>query len=93
MKASIAIVATVVVGAGLGLAAATAQGSEDLAKKHGCMTCHDVAAKKVGPSFKDVAAKNKGKEAEIAKKLGAHHAAAKASEDDRKALAKWVLSQ
>ena len=41
--------------AGLGLA------SEELAKKDGCMGCHDVSAKKMGPSFKSVAAKYKGK--------------------------------
>ncbi|QJR15608.1 c-type cytochrome [Usitatibacter palustris] len=93
MKASIAIVTTVVLGAGLGLVAVSAQGSEELAKKSGCMTCHDVAAKKVGPAFKDIAAKNKGKEDAVVAKLAKHHGGEKASADDRKALAKWVLSQ
>ena len=42
----------------LGLAAAgIVFGSEELAKKSGCMGCHDVNTKKVGPSFKDVAKK------------------------------------
>jgi cytochrome c len=35
--------------------------AEALLKKSGCMKCHAVAAKKEGPSFKDVAAKYKGK--------------------------------
>jgi cytochrome c len=41
--------------------AAHAQGAQDLMKSNGCMNCHDVSAKKVGPSFKDIAAKFKGK--------------------------------
>ena len=38
-----------------------ASGAEALAKKSGCMKCHSVSAKKEGPSFKDTAAKYKGK--------------------------------
>ena len=73
-------------------------GSEELAKKNGCMGCHDVSAKKVGPSFKDIAAKNKGNadaEAKLVKELGEgkKHPPVKASQEDRKTLVKWVLSQ
>jgi cytochrome c len=32
----------------------------DLAKKNACIACHDASAKKMGPSWKDVAAKHKG---------------------------------
>ena len=35
--------------------------AEALLKKSGCTKCHSVSAKKVGPSFKDTAAKYKGK--------------------------------
>jgi cytochrome c len=35
--------------------------AEALAKKSGCMKCHSVSAKKEGPSFKETAAKYKGK--------------------------------
>lgn len=35
--------------------------AEALLKKSGCMKCHAVASKKEGPSYKDVAAKYKGK--------------------------------
>src|SRR5919204_1509375 len=35
--------------------------AEALTKKSGCMKCHSVAAKKDGPSFKETAAKYKGK--------------------------------
>jgi cytochrome c len=89
---------TIVTAAVLGLAAAhAAQASEALAKSNGCMNCHDVAAKKAGPSFKDVAAKNKGKadaEATLVAKLsdGKKHPANKASEADRKAIVQWILS-
>jgi cytochrome c len=95
MRKAIVVVASAALGlaaAGLGLA------SEDLAKKSGCMGCHDVSAKKVGPAFKDVAAKNKGKadaEANLVKELGEgkKHPKVAASEADRKTLVKWVLSQ
>jgi cytochrome c len=35
--------------------------AEALAKKSGCNKCHSVSAKKEGPSFKETAAKYKGK--------------------------------
>src|SRR5687768_17593189 len=35
--------------------------AEALLKKSGCLKCHSVSAKKEGPSFKDIAAKYKGK--------------------------------
>jgi cytochrome c len=41
--------------------------AEGLAKKSGCMGCHSVTQKKMGPSFKSVAEKYKGKaDAEVA---------------------------
>jgi len=54
MKKAIVLTATfVLTTAGLTFA------SEELAKKSGCMNCHDMSAKKVGPSFKDIAKKHK----------------------------------
>ncbi|WP_029551903.1 c-type cytochrome [Thermocrinis jamiesonii] len=35
--------------------------SEQLAKQKGCMACHDLKAKKVGPSYADVAKRYAGK--------------------------------
>jgi cytochrome c len=35
--------------------------AEALLKKSGCLKCHSVSAKKEGPSFKETAAKYKGK--------------------------------
>ena len=45
--------------------------AEALAKKSGCMKCHSVSAKKDGPSFKETAAKYKGK-ADAEQKVYAH---------------------
>ena len=71
---------------------------EALAKSSGCLNCHAVDTKKVGPSFKDISAKYKGKsdaESVLVGKLsgGKDHPAVKASGDDLKGLVKWVLSQ
>jgi cytochrome c len=38
-----------------------AHASADLTRKYNCVACHAEAAKKVGPSYKDVAAKYAGK--------------------------------
>ncbi|MCS6958246.1 MAG: c-type cytochrome [Aquificaceae bacterium] len=35
--------------------------SEQLAKQKGCMACHDIKAKKVGPSYADIAKKYAGR--------------------------------
>ena len=51
---------------------AAAQAPADLLKSKNCMSCHDVDKKKVGPSFKDTAAKykdDKGAEAKIVAEL------------------------
>ncbi|HZN99687.1 MAG TPA: c-type cytochrome [Burkholderiales bacterium] len=48
--------------------AVLAQSGPDVVKSK-CMGCHDVDKKKVGPSFKDIAAKKKGQEAAIVAKM------------------------
>ncbi|MGE5160455.1 MAG: c-type cytochrome [Betaproteobacteria bacterium] len=84
--------------AALGLGATgVAQASADLAQKSGCMTCHAVDTKKMGPAFKDIGKKYKGQasaEADLVGKLkaGKGHPAVKTSDDDTKALVKWILS-
>ena len=78
--------------------AALAQKAEDLMKTNGCMNCHDVSTKKVGPAFKDIAAKYKGK-ADAEKNLvaelkaGKGHPAVKASEAEIATMVKFVLAQ
>jgi cytochrome c len=90
------IAMTVVASIALGMTGA-AGAQEALAKSSGCLNCHAVDTKKVGPAFKDVATKYKGKadaEATLSAKVsaGKEHPAVKASADDVKGLVKWVLS-
>jgi cytochrome c len=40
--------------------AADAKAAEALAQKSGCLACHSVSNKVVGPAYKDIAAKYKG---------------------------------
>ena len=69
----------------------------DLAKAKGCLGCHDVAVKKVGPAYKDVAANYKGKkdaEATLTAKLkdGKGHMKVAASDAELKTLVQWSLA-
>lgn len=41
------------------LVSPTIYASEDLIKKYGCVACHNVDKKIVGPAFKDISAKYK----------------------------------
>jgi len=91
MKAILAILAAMgALAAGFGFA----QSGADVVKTKGCMNCHEVDKKKVGPSFKDIAAKRKGAEAEIVAKLkdGKGHPKAAASDAEIKAAVQHVLS-
>jgi len=79
---------------------------EALARKSGCMTCHGVAKKAVGPAFKDVAAKYKGDSgaaAKLALKVRGGGAGSfgstpmpanpkSVSDDDIKSIVAWILS-
>jgi len=90
------IVMAAVVAVGL-LAAGAASAQEDKAKAAGCLNCHAVDTKKMGPAFKDVAAKYKGNAdaaATLETKLSTAkgHPQVKPTGDELKALIKWVLS-
>jgi cytochrome c len=54
-KGTIIVAAAAILAAGI----AGAQSADDLMKSKGCLNCHTADAKKVGPSFKDIAAKHK----------------------------------
>ena len=54
------IVSCVIVSIGLMVAPSMANAQEALAKSSGCLNCHAVNAKKVGPAFKEIAAKYQG---------------------------------
>jgi len=47
--------------------AADAKAAEALAQKSGCLACHSIDKKVLGPAYKDVAAKYKGDKAAEAK--------------------------
>jgi cytochrome c len=75
-----------------------AQSGADVVKAKGCLGCHEIAKKKVGPAYKDVAAKYKGdKNAEgslVAKlKEGKGHPKVAASDAELKAAIGYVLAQ
>ena len=78
--------------------AADAKAAQDEMKEHGCVKCHDMAVKKVGPSFKDVSAKYKGKKVDEAiagmKGKPVHKATLqKAADSSLKTILEWVLEQ
>jgi cytochrome c len=84
-----------------------AQASEAIVKKARCVACHTVDSKRVGPAYKDVAAKYRGDNSAPGKLFdkirhggsGAWgdvpmipHGADKISDDDLKAAVKWILT-
>ena len=74
---------------------ALAQGT-DVLKAKGCLNCHDMEKKKVGPAFKDLAAKYKGKQAaegELVAKLkdGKGHPKVQAPDAELQAAVRQVL--
>ena len=81
-----------------GATAAYADAPQDLLKAKGCLGCHDMEKKKVGPAYKDVAAKYKGDAGAPAKIVGelkegkGHPVKVKASDEELKSLADYVLS-
>jgi len=95
-----------------GLATAAAQsiaadaGAQALAEKSGCLACHSVDKKILGPAYKDVAAKYKGDkaaEARLIEKVKAGGSGAwgtmpmpanspRVKDADIKTLVQWVLA-
>lgn len=90
------------------LLASAAHADQALATAKGCMACHDIGAKKVGPSFKDVSKKYAGQkdaQAKLVKKtleggsgvwgpipMPANKTMG-VTEADAQKLVAWVLSQ
>jgi cytochrome c len=83
----------------------TAQANADLAKSSGCLNCHTVDKKLVGPALKDIAAKYKGDPAaadKLAVKIQKGSQGvwgpvpmppnAKVNDADAKTLAQFILS-
>lgn len=88
--------------------AADADAAQALLKKSDCLKCHSVDKKKDGPSYKEVAAKYKGKP-DAEQKLYSHmttspkvkvdgreeeHAAVKTKDEaETRNLVRWILSR
>ncbi|MCL2297262.1 MAG: c-type cytochrome [Proteobacteria bacterium] len=88
----------VAAGALLSMGAASAQDAAALVKSKNCTNCHDIEAKKMGPSYKELTAKyagNKDAVPTIVKKLkdGQGHMKATATDDEIKAMVEFALSQ
>lgn len=91
------ILIAIALGAAIGSGAVLAQSAPDVLKAKNCLGCHDMEKKKVGPAFKDVAAKYKGdksKAPEIVAKIkeGKGHPKLGASEADLKTAVEAALS-
>ena len=82
-----------------------ALGSEDLARKYGCLACHAVDKKVIGPAWRDVAAKYRNDPAAEAKLIEKVQAGGKGSwgeifmpsmqlvpTGDQRILVRWILS-
>jgi cytochrome c len=93
MKATVFVLA---VAGALAAGSAWAQSGAEVLKAKGCLNCHEMDKKKVGPAFKDVAAKFKGKqgaEGELVAKLksGKGHPKVQASDAELGAAVRQVL--
>ncbi len=83
----------------------SAQANADLAKSKACLACHAVETKVIGPAFRDVAAKYKGRKEAEAKLVSSITKGSTGvwgpmamppnavSAAEAQTLAKWVLSQ
>jgi len=94
MKAMLLLLAAAGV---LAAGAVRAQTGADVLKAKGCLGCHEMDKKKVGPAYKDVAAKYKGnKDAEgmlVGKlKEGKGHPKVSATDAELKAAVQHVLA-
>jgi cytochrome c len=82
-----------------------AHASQEIANKNGCIACHAVDKKLVGPSFKEIADKykaDKGAEGKLAEKVKKGGVGvwgqvpmppnAQVKDEDIKTLVKWILA-
>jgi len=91
------LIATIITACAIASGAAQAQSGESVVKSRGCVACHASEAK-VGPPFKEIAAKYRGdKDAEarlLAKlKEGKSHPKTEASDAELKSAVVYVLKQ
>ena len=87
------------------LVSGNAAASEKLAQSSGCMTCHAIDRKVIGPGYKEISAKyrnDKGAAANLVKKVKAGGSGvwgptpmppnAHVKEDDIKTMVTWILT-
>jgi cytochrome c len=92
------LIASILASGVLFAGAAHAQDAAELAKSQ-CGKCHEMDKKKKGPSWKDIAASNKGKadaQATLAKFTldpKSDHPEMKSTPEQVNTVLKWVLSQ
>jgi cytochrome c len=104
MKVLVLAASTAVLSLGA-VANASAEDAQALAQKSGCLACHQVETKVVGPAYKDVAAKYKGQEGALDMLVAKVKAGGSGvwgpvpmppnvnvSEADIKTIVSWVLS-
>jgi cytochrome c len=105
MKALMMAVATA--GSLMVAGVASADDAQALAQKSGCLACHSVDKKVLGPAYKDVAAKYKGQkdaEAKLIEKVKKGGSGVwgpipmpanspQVKDDDIKTIVEWVLKQ
>src|SRR3954463_16753182 len=97
MKSMLLVMAAT--GALMAAGVANAQSGADLMKAKNCTGCHEIDKKKVGPAFKDVAAKykdNKDAEAKLVSELKegkGHPLKIAATDAELKTLVQYVLAQ
>jgi cytochrome c len=84
----------VAVAGAIAAGAVLAQSGAEVVKTKGCLNCHAVDAKKVGPSFKDIAAKKLDTGALVTQlKEGKGHPKIAASDAETKAAVEYVQAQ
>lgn len=81
----------------LAASAVQAQSGADVTKAKGCLNCHAMDKKKVGPAFKDIAAKYQGQasaQTDLVAKLkeGKGHMKVKASDAELQAAVQHALA-
>jgi len=87
------IITILAASAALTAGAVLAQSGPEVLKAKGCNNCHEADKKKVGPSYKDIAAKKKDKAALVAAlKEGKGHPKIAASDAELNAAVDHILS-
>lgn len=72
---------------------AHAQSGADVVRANGCLNCHDIDKKKVGPSFKDIAASRASSQEMLARlKEGKTHPRVAATDGELKAALEYIMA-